>query len=249
MLEQIIVVDYVDGAGGEYFAQFFNSHLHTIDYVWLRKYFNSQSLVIEQWDLNFDQHLDEFLSLCEQRRIQQIAVPYHLYKWPNHLAKFSRIAKTVRAVQINSTHYARAVAIDFLRKIYLCPVNKKDISQLAYLTKSATQEQKRQLKEQLDANTLQWIDVTILLNNSTKKQLVDQVLTRKLTCPSQDLCIDYGDFYVDYNDIDNKYCLLCKELELVPNQQLLNSLIDRNKENWAALNSYIEQFLEIYKQL
>ena len=248
MLEQIIVVDYVDGAGGEYLSEFLNRHLHATDHVWLRKYFNSQSLVIDHWDRDFDQHLQKFLLLCQDQGVTKIAVPYHLYKWPTHLVKFQGIANVVRAVRISSDQYQRQVALDFLRKIYLLPVD--DLHKLAYLTKTASTEQKQKLLEHLRARTLQWIDVILLTSNhDSRQQLVDQVLTRQLTCPSQDLSIDYGDFYVHHHNIDNKYNLLCRQLNLVPNQALLQQLIQRNQRNWIELTDYADQFEEIYKQL
>ena len=250
MLEQIIVVDYIDGASGEYFAEFLNQHLSTPNIVWLRKFFNSEELVNTNWDQDFDRYLDHFLTLCQQDNITRIIVPYHLYKWPEHLERFNRISKSVRAVAINSEQYPREIALDFIRKIHLVPVSISDIHKLTYLTKTATLEQKQEISERLRARTLQWIDVTILLSGKNSRlQLINQILTRQLTCPSQDVTIDYGTFYVDYLDIDNKYNLLCKQLDLVPNQQLLEQLIKRNQRNWAELTDYVNQFEEIYKQL
>jgi hypothetical protein len=249
MLEKIIIVDYVEGAGGEYFSQFLNNHLHKSEDVWLQKYFNSESLIIELWDQKFTEYLGNFLSLCYKRAVTEIAIPYHLYKWPQHLALFNQISKNVRAVKINSTKYNHEVTIDFLRKIYLCPVEKTQMSQLSYYIKSATDQQKQQINELLRTNTLQWIDVRILLDNTTKRQLIDKILARNISCPSQDIEINYGTFYVDYNKIDDKYNLLCKQLGITPDNILLTELITRNQTNWATLSQYIEQFPDIYKQL
>ena len=250
MLKKIIVVDYIEGAGGEYFAQFLSDHMNTAQHRWLQKYFNSQSLVTKNWDQDFEHHLNKFLELCNKQNVNEIAVPYHLYKWPHQFDLFNRIAHTVRAVKIDSTQYNREVALDFLRKIYLCPFDNTQISQLAYLANSATDKVKQELNEQLRSSGLQWIDVIITLDNTlTKRQLVDQVLRHTTMLSTQDVKIDYGVFYVNRAGIEDKYNLLCKQLDITSNLELLEELIKRNKENWDTLTQFIREFPEIYKQL
>jgi hypothetical protein len=163
---------------------------------------------------------------------------------------FNQIAHTVRAVRIDSTQYAREVALDFLRKIYFCSFDKTQISQLAYFAKSATNDVKQALNEQLNSSGLQWIDVIITLDNTlTKRQLVDRILENSTLPPTQDTKIDYGIFYVGQVGIEDKYNLLCKQLDITHNKKLLEELIQRNKENWIELTQFIGKFPEIYKQL
>jgi len=224
--------------------------MNTTQHRWLQKYFNSQSLIIENWDQDFECHLNKFLELCNEQNVNEIAVPYHLYKWPHQFDLFKRIAYTVRAVKIDCIQYNREVALDFLRKIYFCPFDKTQIPQLAYYTKSVTDNAKQTLNEQLRSSGLQWIDVIITLDNTlTKRQLVDRILENSTLPPTQDTKIDYGIFYVGQVGIEDKYNLLCEQLDITHNKKLLEELIQRNKENWIELTQFIGKFPEIYKQL
>jgi len=252
MLEKIIVVDYAEGAGGEFFSGVLTEHLHGDQTRWLQKYFNSQSLICADWDINFEKYLDEFLLLCNTENVKNIAIPYHLYKWPHHQTLFNRIATTVRFVKINNNGNDHNVALDFLRKIYLQKVT--DISDLKFMLTNATATQKLQAIARFKNRALYGLDVKLILDNKAistlnRRQLIDTTLAKQVTLPTSDIEINYDDFFVNFADIADKYYLLCTMLDLVPDPGKLEALVKRNKLNLEQLNQFITDFPTLYEEL
>lgn len=259
MLDKLIIVDYADGAGGEYFSNFISSHagFYAVEPLKenmqtssdkLQKFFNSRSLISS----NFDTDLIEFEKLCEQNQIKNISIPYHLYKFPDRMEQFSKIAKSVRIIKITASNNNHSY--DFFRKVLLTTVTKNNMSELSFRTAAMDPFQKLQIIQRLKNKNLYWIDLLIIkqnekINKSTRQQYVNLLLSKIYRLPSADIEIHYDDFFVNFSDTVNKYNLLCQQLDIIPNQYLIEQLIDRNKKNLNELLIYKEKFKELFESL
>jgi hypothetical protein len=233
MIDQLIVVDYVEGAGGEFFANFLSAHFGSeLDYNpqrnpnFLQKWINSQSLVVKNWDQEFKQHLIEFRDLCNTAEISRLAVPYHLYKWPHHIDIISETFPT-RFVKINVAGYEHTVQSDFERKNWFRKMTKQDVGEVKFLL------------QRLDLDQQQTVLDLYRRQELTLKDLIGGDLCVGGPAPTQDIEIFYKDFFLDFDCTIDAYKKLCAELTIIPNFELLSKLIDRNKKNWQDLQSYL----------
>jgi hypothetical protein len=64
---------------------------------------------------------------------KKLAVPYHLYKWPQHVEQILQVDPGVRFVSINSDCDDYLVKMDFLRKIWLRKLTNKDLPEIKIL--------------------------------------------------------------------------------------------------------------------
>jgi hypothetical protein len=262
MLDNLIVIDYADGAGGEYFSNFISSHsgfyAHTplnenmqqsSDSV--QKYFNSNSLIIKDWDTNFNVYLQKFLTLAKNHS-NNICVPYHLYKWPHHTDMFNNVAKTVRFVKIVTDD--DNFKYDFFRKVLLKPVTKENFSELNFLLTNTNQEQKLQAIQNLKNKKLYWLDVLLIIkgekiNRASRQQLISHMLNTKVVLPTADIEISYDDFFANFDKTKNAYKSLCNQMDITLDYQLADKLIQRNTKNLKDLLEYKEKFTEIFNAL
>lgn len=236
MLEHLIVVDYQEGARGEFLANFISAHWgHPLsqdlqrDPNWLQKWLNSQSLIRPDWNSNFDKYLNEFVNHCLAKNVKKISVPYHLYKWPSHIKVFQDLIKSVRFVKINSIGYEKEVYFDFQRKISNRAMTVKDLKEIKFLLTGADDEQKIACMKKLKQGTLLFKDI--------RKDFVTNPVCKLL--PSQDVEILYGDFFMKIESTSAAYSDLCQALELEPRDDLLQILLSRNKKNLHDQTSYI----------
>ena len=233
MVDQLIVFDYVEGSGGEFFANFLSAHFGSTlsaspqqNPNFLQKWLNSQSLVVKNWDQEFKKQLIEFQDLCDGSRVSRLAVPYHLYKWPHHMGIISEMFPT-RFVKINVAGYEHTVQTDFERKVWFRKMTKQDVGEVKFLL------------QRLDLAQQQTV-----LDLYRKQQLIFKDLVGGDGViggppPSQDMEIFYKDFFIDFDRTVDAYRKLCAELEIIPDFTLLSELIDRNKKNWQDLQSYL----------
>lgn len=263
MLDKLIIVDYVDGSGGEYFSNFISSHrdFYSQDAFIenmqqstdiFQKFFNSTSLIKEDWNQNFIFYLKKFEQLCQDANIKNICVPYHLYKYPNHINDFKIIAEEVRFVKILTSN--NDFVYDFIKKILLFNVTKANFNEVKFKIFNATQEQKMQILQRLKNNTLYWLDVNLILHNKkvntvTRQTKISSILNAKYTLPSNDLEILYEDFFVNFNKINDNYILLCNQLNITPQNELLERLVNRNRQNYKNLVQYKENFNKVFESL
>ena len=237
MIDQLIVVDYVQGAGGEFFANFLSAHFGSkLEFDsqrtpnFLQKWVNTQSLLVKNWEHEFRHHLLEFQDLCNKSQISRLAIPYHLYKWPNHIDIIAEMFPT-RFIRINTTGYEHIVRTDFERKVWFRKMTKKDVGEVKFLL------------QRLDSNKQQKVIELYLKQELVFKDLIDDSMDNVLeiikTPPSRDIEIFYRDFFLDFDAVPAAYKKLCVELKMIPDTALLNELISRNKKNWQDLQSYL----------
>lgn len=226
MLDQLIVVDYQEGAGGEFIASWLSAHFgqkleHDLQANpnYLQKWLNSHSLVYGDWQQNFRDYLERFNQLCAEHHVKRIAVPYHLWKYPDHVHVLREINRA-RFVRINCDGYQADVFLDFSRKVLDRKLTHNDFDEIKFLLQNEPTEKIHHCINLLRDNRLTYRD---LLGSDIKQGL--KIL------PSHDIEILYKDFFVDFTKITDRYQALCVALGLQPNLSLLVSLIERNKKN------------------
>jgi hypothetical protein len=230
VLEQLIVVDYQEGAGGEFISNWLSAHFGQklednlqLNPNYLQKWLNSHSLIQSDWRKNFNKYLLMFNDECARRGIRSIAVSYHLYKYPEHVETLKKVNHP-RFVRINCAGYEDHVIKDFQRKVLDRVLGPADFAEIKFILKEQTQEKIKHCMEQYRHHTLTYRE---LLPYNHKIELEH--------LPSTDIEIMYRDFFIDFDQTPDAYQTLCNQLQLNPNAQLLDALIDRNKKNLQHL--------------
>lgn len=232
MIDKFVVVDYQEGAGGEFIARFISAHYgHNLEFDQqldpdhIQKWLNSHSIVNSDWDLNFESYFVIFLAHCNHYQIKEIAVPYHLYKWPGHAAIISKIVNHTRFVKINCDTYIDKIFVEFDRKVLSRHI--EDFSEFQFLLKNKTRD---------------FISVAWKLYKQKKltyRNIFSEQPQQLQKLPSNDIEIQYEDFFCNFEQTTNAYQTLCKQLDLEPNFDLLLMLLDRNKKNYQSLNNHL----------
>ena len=236
MIEQLVIVDYQEGAGGEFLASFISAHWgHAItpdpqsQGNKIQKWLNSHSLVRPTWDQDFESNFAEFVALCKQHNIAQLSVPYHLYKWPGHCNHISKQIPHTRFVRIDATDYLDQVSADFQRKVLRRRLGSADFGEIKFFLQEQSAEHRQRCMDLLRQGTL------TLANLRPDFEFYPV----QRTLPSQDIVINYGDFFVNFDHTPRAYHELCRNLNLEPNLDLLQQLIDRNQKNLQAQKEYL----------
>ena len=226
MLDQLIVVDYYEGSGGEFIANWLSAHfgqkLQTDQQAnpnYLQKWLNSHSLVYSDWQKNFNNYLLDFNKECDTRGIQRVAVSYHLYKYPEHVEILKQVNQA-RFVRINCAGHKEKVTDDFNRKVLDRLLGSDDFAEIKFVLHGQSQEKIKEFLNLYRYNKLTYRDLI-----SCKHQF------EPLGLPSDDVEIMYGDFFVAFDRTPDAYQHLCKQLNLTPNLELLDALTKRNKKN------------------
>jgi hypothetical protein len=236
VLEKLIVVDYQEGSGGEFVASWLSAHFgHLLvenpqknpDYY--QKWLNSHSLITSNWNENFSKFFLDFVTRCCDLGITQIAVPYHLYKWPHHVDIIKDCCPHARFVRINCKEYQREVSAEFDRKVRFKKLGPKDFATVKFML---TQKSSKEIQRVLTLFKKQELVFQDLMPNIKKT-------SRLKILPSQDIEINFRDFFVDFDQTKVAYNRLCDELALSPDNTLLGMLIERNKKNWQDLQNYL----------
>jgi hypothetical protein len=226
VLDNFVVVDYQEGAGGEFLASFISAHWgHPLiedpqkSPNQLQKWLNSYSLIWPDWNENFSQYLKGFVDQCRHHDVKNIAVPYHLYKWPHHIDIIKDLVSTVRFVKINSTGNEAKIDYDFRRKVLNRSLGIEDLYEIQFLLSTQNPEQKIRCMQLFKKGTLTIGDMLPPVDFSPR------------LLPSQDVEIVYQNFFIDFDQTSAAYQKLCQEIDLPFNNELLCALINRNKKN------------------
>jgi hypothetical protein len=233
-VNKFIVVDYQDGAGGEFIARFISSHFgHKLEFDQqqnpdhTQKWLNSNSIVNPDWDWNFESYFETFLLHCDQHNIKEIAVPYHLYKWPDHVRKICAKVNNTRFIKINCDKHIDKIFLEFDRKVSSRPI--QDFFELQFLLQNKNKQYVDSVLKLYRQKTLTYGDMF----PGHQHQLQ--------TLPSNDIEIQYEDFFCNFDKTTHAYQTLCQELDIDPNHDLLSLLLDRNKKNYQSLNDHLSK--------
>jgi hypothetical protein len=257
-VSKLIIVDYIDGAGGEYLSYFISSHKELRDYNPVEqnmqiqtefKFLNSQSLVVQDWEEQFTSRFNDFII-----KHSNLAVPYHLYKWKNQVDQILSTAPQTRFVKIDSCQDDYTVKIDFLRKIWLKKLTLKDLPEIKFSTSHFDQQKNIALIQRLKSGTLIYLDMLLIndgapINQSTRLDKINDFLNKTLTPPTNDVTIKYRDFFIDFSQTKTAYINMCDELNIQPDNDKLNLLLTRNKKNYSELQEFIKNFNTIKENL
>lgn len=258
MLTNLIVIDYSEGSGGEYISNIINSHkgfynespevenLQDVPNL-IQKYFNSKSLISADWDENFDFYINDFLNQCKQLGVDSVAISYHLHKFPNHITIINQHIPQVRYVKIDQTNCEYLIKLDFIRKILFREFKSQNWDELKYRIHHLDKTKQIKIIDLFKHDALLGMDILLIENNLSvtyehRSRLIDQILNRSNKLPSNDISINYEDFFIKFDNIKNKYYNLCNALKLKADDKILRSMTQRNKKNYQQLIDFSNNF-------
>lgn len=234
MLDKLVIINYHNGAGGEFFASFVNAHWgqpliwdHQQNPNHLQKWFNSYSLVTPNWHSEFQASMQLFLQQCDQQNLSKIAVPYHLHKWPMHQQCFKSASIKTTFLKIDSFQFEKDIAADFTIKVVKRPI--KDFAELAFYIKNFPKNKQIAYIDQFRHSTVTIEDLN--LHSSDNHAYQTEIV--------HDIVVSYKDFFVEFDRTAEAYVKLCHDLELAPSNDLLQALIARNQQNLAQRKKYV----------
>jgi len=245
----MIIVDYIDGAGGEYMSYFLDSHKELSNYIPDQhsmqvparyKILNTSSLMNSTWDENF---ANEYSKIKNDIKV----VSYHLYKFPHHIDIIRGIDPAVRFVKINSDNNDKLIKYDFLRKIYLRKFTNKDLQEIKTLINTYDHNKKITVLQKLKMGDLYHVDLELIrcnkvVNRKNRLDAIYDFIDKKITPPSSDITISYTDFFIDFAKTSDAYQTLCDHLNMEYDSTKLNLLLERNKKNHADVVKFMDNF-------
>lgn len=253
-----IFVDYADGARGELLAYFLNSHvefnnhefedhnmqdLHGLGIKW----FNSHSLVSQDWDENFL----EYLQAWKKQSSPAKALSYHLYKYPHHVDLLKTHIDHVRFIKINSNGHEDFCKYDYIRKVLFRKLTKQNLEEIKFLIPDI---QKIPIIQLLKQDRLRGIDLELArsgqaINTQSRQQFVHEFLAQQVTLPTQDIEISYHNWFLDLSCLPGAYEKLCSELKICADQNKLDKLLMKNEKNLTELESFMDNFNQLMETL
>jgi hypothetical protein len=263
MLDRLVVVDYVDGAGGEYISNIVNSHTEfnsaetplasnmqaVSDET--QKWFNSRrQLNAKNWKEVFPAECDMFLDRCAVEQINNISIPYHLYIHPDHESAFKLLSNKTQFVKIEMDNYLDLVVMDYARKVLFRPLTKANFNEVKYRITNPKSDDSKELVSLMMQGHLFAIDLILYrdkmkINRENRQQRLTYLLDRQRTCPSNDIVINYEDFFVSFDKTEKSYYNLCESLNITPSSEILNAMLVRNKANFEELTEFTKNFESI----
>jgi hypothetical protein len=253
-----VFVDYADGAQGETLAYFLNSHKEFGNHKFSdqniqeltgleTKWFNTHSLIYKDWDENFLQYLNDWKSQSSRVKV----LSYHLYKYPGHIEFLKNHIPDVRFIKINSDNYEDFYKYDYIRKILFRKLTKQNINEIKFLIPDTHKVTIIQLLKQ---DQLRGIDVALAnlaqpITTQTRQQLVKNFLSQRMIPPSQDIEVDYHDWFLDSKSLPMAYEKLCNQLKICPDPLKLDKLLKRNEKNLTELNVFVKNFDQLLETL
>jgi hypothetical protein len=85
------------------------------------------------------------------------------------------------------------------------------------------------------------------INYQNRELLVKQALNRNANPPSQDITINYKDYFVTLDNLKFNYYNLCTMLNIVPDDNILQLILTRNQKNLKELIKFSKDF-DLIKQ-
>lgn len=257
-MSSTVFVDYADGAQGETLAYFLNSHrefgdhefvdqnLQTVNGVGI-KWFNSHSLVNLDWQDNFESYLSSWHADSSRAKV----LSYHLYKYPGHIHILQTWIPDVRFVRINSAGYEKFYKYDYIRKVLLRKLDKQNLNEIKFLT---PEQYKIKIVQLLQTNQLLGVDLVLARANQAitrqnRQTYIHNFLDQQITPPSQDIEINYHDWFLSTDSTAQAYQQLCDQLKICPDADKLHTLILKNHRNLTELQSFILNFDQLMDAL
>jgi hypothetical protein len=244
MLDCLVVVDYIEGAGGEYISSVINSHPGFSNNVVLQKWFNSQQHIIHDWDNHIAEQADLFLIQCQEHQIKNLAISYHLCMHPTHVDIMQQLSKGTRFVKIDSVNHNAMVRMDHARKILFNQITKKQVKELKYRIGNSRPSEliKLFLEDRLYGIDLVLYKRNLPITRANREMVIELIMGKQETCPTNDITILYNDFFVSFDNMKEKYYNLCNSLNIQPNIDILNAMLIRNRKNLEEVTEFTKNF-------
>jgi hypothetical protein len=246
---QIIFVDYIDGAGGEFLSyalsqhdEFYKpnvveksnraNHNDPITGFLLESRFhnyNKWSDVAEK----FVYDLRDQLSTVKQ---SHIAIPYHSC-YHNHNDLLKKVFPDCKIVYIDPDNH-HLIAKEILRKVHLKKLELQDIKHVHQNIVNLNSFKR------LDFDDFWTLDILLLRKNiqpnlDSRTKLIQHILDNKFQSQqSYNFVIPWTKFFYQIDQIPVWYTKLCSSLNIEPSLTVQEEIIKRNKNNLVQLSSF-----------
>ena len=248
---KIVFIDYPDGDGGEFLSQVISMHpnfyrescavsseqtsrfdLGGTIYNFLNsaRYHNHSN-----WTDIAELRMLEFKEKIETLPAEKICVPYHAYTHQEYkLLKKIWPDCTVVGIWPKLESSWKLLNFEILRKVYLIKYSLNDIKHVFHFNK----------KIQLDLKNFIGLDVLLLKNNLditnfNRKATIERIMQRSLINPGTcDFLVSWENFFINIDTILTEYQKLCNFLQIEPQHDILQSVIERNKKNLTQLMNF-----------
>ena len=247
---QIIFVDYIDGAGGEFLsyalschADFYQptvsetlsrtNHKDAITGFLLQSRFHNYN----RWNdvaEDYMYKLKEQLLLIDMPRI---AIPYHSC-YHQHNALLRKVFPECKILYIDPKNHYQLIAKEILRKVHLVKLNIHDIKHVHQNIVNLDSGIR------IDLNDFWHLDILLLRNKirpvrQARLDLIQQILDHKFqSSQSYDFVVHWADLFLNIDQIEYQYKQLCEFLNVNASASTLNKIIERNKNNLQQLQDF-----------
>lgn len=247
MLNTLVVVDYIEGAGGEYLSHTINRHKGFSNVEVLQKWFNSKRHVIPNWTKEFTNQADAFVTECNNQQVNNIAISYHLCFYPDQVNAIRSLSNNTRFVKIDSTGHENMVQMDFIRKVLFNQLSKKHIREVKYRIGNNYSPQAQTLIDLLMKDQLLGIDLVLYkqglyINKINRERVFNDIMKKTDVCPTSDITVSYEDFFVNLDNLKKSYYTLCNSLNIVPSEAIAEEMLIRNKRNLEEVTEFTKNF-------
>lgn len=255
---QVIFVDYIDGAGGEFLSHVLSQHRDfyqpVVDilptsrtdhrdkissYLLRSRYHN-----LLDWPSKAKYHMMRLKDLLAARSEQRIAIPYHSC-YHDHNDLLREVFPGCQIVYVDPGSHHRLIALEILRKVHLI---KLDLQQIKHVHNNIIK-----INQSIRVNLTDFWNLDIMLlrrsirpDNQSRRDMIHQILsTRFQTNQTYDYHLPWQNFFLDLDCMPSCYGKLCQFLNIVPDDDILSKSLARNQHNLQQLISFdIDRFIQ-----
>lgn len=254
---QIIFIDYIDGAGGEFVSYALSKHPEfyqpNIDETQTLRVSHQNDITgfllasryknFTRWDDVAEIYMHQLKDRLSNIESPYVAIPYHSC-YHDHNTALKRIFPGCKIIYIDPIDNHRLIATEILRKVHLIKLN---IQQIKYVHQSIVKLD----NIKINLNDFWGLDIILLRNdippdNQSRQHLVNQILNKTFhTQQTSDYIIPWQDLFLDMAKIPLIYHDLCAFLGIDPREEVLTSIQERNKKNLDALMDFdVDRFID-----
>lgn len=254
---QIIFIDYVDGAGGEFLSYALSQHSgfykpqtaqksnlrvehqDTVTGFLLKsRYYNYNN-----WQNVAEDFMWQLKTQLKNYSFDHIAIPYHSCYY-NHNTLLQKVFPNCKIIYINPLDDHQLIAKEILRKVHLTKINPQQAKHIH--EKIATLD-----NISVKLNDFWALDILLLRagvqpTQQSRLALIQRLLNNNFESSQvYNHTVPWRDLFYNLDQITNCYNALCNFLNIVPDRQVLQQIQERNKLNLEQLISFdLPLFLE-----
>ena len=240
----VIFIDYPDGAGGEYLSHVISLHRgfyqgeysttptsrhnHESSVI---NFLNSQAVIKKlSWKTEAKSSMLELTNLLDPSK--NYCIPYHIMNH-DHYELIREVWPDCKIVRIQPSNWV-LVNLEFIRKVSLTKLQPKDIRYYFPVLP----------KIKFKLNDFLCLDLNLIWNNQeitsdNRVAEIDRIYnTNRELNDVYDYCVSWDKLFGAVETIHNEYYKLCSFLDITPNLDILDKIVERNTKNLMQLQQF-----------